>query len=369
MRFEKISEGFIYNSDKSGLKLSAAGPRCVYLNNDELVCSFFAQESMGANDSEIMLTRSRDGGETWTDCESVWPGMIGKYSIYGSISRSMKGELFLYGARTPMGQPGESSWCDATQGLKQNELIYSRSEDNGRTWTDPKVIPMPASGSAEAPGTMCISKSGRWIAPYSPYNTFDVSLKVDRNKVVAMYSDDRGETWKHSSMLYFDDMNSNGAEAWVVELDHGGLLGTSWHLNQNDGSDYPNAYALSYDKGTTWTKTMSTGILGQSTGLAPLKDGKALFIYNQRKHGETGVWMATVKPTETDFGIESNEIIWKAEKNTQSGMTSGGHSEWTDFSFGEPSVTVLPDDTLLVALWCSQPSGSGIRYLKLRMIA
>jgi hypothetical protein len=53
---------------------------------------------------------------------------------------------------------------------------------------------MPVSGSAEAPGTMCILNSGRWIAPYSPYNTFDPNLKVDRNQVIVMYSDDRGRT-------------------------------------------------------------------------------------------------------------------------------------------------------------------------------
>jgi hypothetical protein len=91
-----------------------------------------------------------------------------------------------------------------------------------------------------------------------------------------------------------------------------------------------------------------------------------VFIYNQRKHREPGVWIAVVKPTENDFGVESNEIVWRAQTRTQSG-TSGEHSEWKDFSFGEPSVTLLPDKTLLVALWCVQPAGQGIRYARLRM--
>jgi hypothetical protein len=105
--------------------------------------------------------------------------------------------------------------------------------------------------------------------------------------------------------------------------------------------------------------------MGQSTALAALPDGRALFIYNQRRHGEPGVWMAVVRPTEDDFGVESNEIIWRAQTRTQSG-TSGEHSEWTDFSFGEPSVALLPDNTLLVVLWCVQPAGQGIRYVRLR---
>ena len=137
-------------------------------------------------------------------------------------------------------------------------------------------------------------------------------------------------------------------------------------MNQQDGSDYPNAYALSPDGGRTWTPTRSTGILGQSTALAALPDGGALFIYNQRKHGEVGVWMALVRPTAESFGVQCNEIVWRAAKPTVAGCSTA-HSSWTDFAFGEPSVTLLPDGHLLVALWCIQPDGRGIRYVKLRM--
>ena len=152
----------------------------------------------------------------------------------------------------------------------------------------------------------------------------------------------------------------------MIELADGRLLGTTWHLNQKDGSDHPNAYAISTDGGESWKPTRSTGIMGQSTGLAALPDGRALFIYNQRKHGEPGVWLAVVKPTETDFGVEANEIIWRAQVKTQSG-SSGDHGLWMDYSFGEPSVLLLTDGTLLVTLWCIQPEGSGIQYVKLRM--
>ena len=74
--------------------------------------------------------------------------------------------------------------------------------------------------------------------------------------------------------------------------------------------------------------------------------------------------MAVVRPAEKDFGVESNEIAWRAQVRTQSG-TSGAHNEWTDFSFGEPAVALLPDKTLLLVLWCVQPAGQGIRFARL----
>lgn len=325
------------------------------------------QSKLGINDFKPLLTRSKDGGRTWSEPVSMWPHREKTHSIFGAISRAPNGDLFYFGSSYAIDTPGETFWSDATQGLKQNDLIWSRSTDDGKKWSEPRVIPMPIPGAAEAPGAMVVTRKGRWICCYAPYNTFDPKVVVDRNQIVALFSDDQGKTWKHNSMIRFPEKHQTGAEAWVMELADGRLVGTTWHMDQKTGQDHPNAYAVSNDGGNTWSPTRSTGIMGQSTGLGALPDGRALFIYNQRKHGEVGVWLAVAKPTERDFGVECNEIVWRAQTKTQSG-TSGKHNEWQDFSFGEPSVTLLPDKTLLVTLWCVQPSGQGIRYVKLKMM-
>src|SRR5205823_10004983 len=134
-------------------------------------------------------------GQTWTEQGPIWPHLTGRWATFVSLSRDSEGCLFLFGSRTVIDQPGETFWCDATQGLKQNELIWARSTDHGRTWTDPAVIPMTIPGAAEAAGPMCLTRRGRWLAPYSPYNTYDPGLSVDRPQVVVVRSDDRGRTW------------------------------------------------------------------------------------------------------------------------------------------------------------------------------
>lgn len=367
MKFETISEGFVTKRQPNTPTAIAAGPRCAVTKDGEVVCTFMVQSKLGINDFKPMVARSKDGGKTWSEPRFLWPQLQEKYSIFGAISRAPNGDFFFYGTWYPIDTPGESFWSDATQGLKQNELIWAKSTDGGQTWSAPKTFPMPIPGAAEAPGPMTITRKGRWVCCYAPYNTFDPKLIVDRNQIVAVRSDDQGKTWKHNSMIRFESKYSTGAEAWVIELADGKLLGTTWHMNQQDKSDHPNAYAISLDGGDTWKPYRSTGIMGQSTALTALPDGRALFIYNQRKHGEPGVWMAVAKPTEKDFGVESNQIVWSAQTKTQCG-SSGDHSAWTDFSFGEPSATLLPDKTLFVALWCVQPSGQGIRYAKLKIV-
>lgn len=366
MKFTAIQEGYVSKREPGSATAVAAGPRSVVTSGGHLLCSFLVQSKLGVNDFLPVLSRSHDGGVTWEEAQPVWPHLAERWSIFCSISRAPDGELFLYGIRIPIDRPGESFWSEATQGIKANELIWARSDDEGRSWTEPREIPMPIAGSAEAPGAMCVTRSGRWLACYAPYHTFDPQVRVDRNQVVLLASDDEGQSWRHTSMLRFAEEDSGGAEAWVVELADGRLLGTAWQVSYTEGVEFPTPYSLSRDGGATWTPAASTGIHGQSTALAPLPDGRALLVYNQRKHGEPGVWLAVARPTESGFGVEANQIVWRAEQTTQHG-TSAEHVEWEDFAFGEPSVTVLPGGELLVTLWCVQPSGHGIRYVKLRM--
>ena len=227
MQFEVLSEGFVHQTKADTSAAVAAMPRCAVTENGEVVCTFVVQQELGMNDFKPMIARSRDGGETWADSRFIWPHLHDSYCIVGSVSRAPSGELFFFGTRTPIDQPGESFWSDETQVLKQNELLWAKSVDGGNAWPDPTVIPMPIPGSAEAPGAMCIARGGHWLCCYAPYNTFDPDIVVDRNQVVLLRSDDEGETWRHGSMLRFEDADSGGAEAWVVELADGRLLGAN----------------------------------------------------------------------------------------------------------------------------------------------
>jgi hypothetical protein len=314
-------------------------------------------------------------------------------------------ELFLYGTTTPVGRPGESWWDGERQALKQNELVWARSTDGGRTWTRPTVIPMPIPGSAEAPGPLTVTSGGRWIACYAPYNTFDPRVVVDRNQIVAVLSDDEGRSWRHTSMLRFDDPQAGGAEAWVIELDEWPgdpdpsspegmrpltgrpakarrLVGTCWSMCLATGVDTPIPYAISHDEGTTWTPTRSTGITGQATSLAPAPPStrvelpvqhsgsvqlpsRVYVAYNQRAQPEPGVWLAIARPEDDEFDIERLGPAWLAEQATHVTDGDAGHDAWTDFAFGEPSVTPLWNGDVLVTLWCDQPSGRGIRFVRL----
>jgi hypothetical protein len=366
VKFETISQGFVFEGKPRTASAVAAGPRCVRTESGDLLCSFMVQSALGVNNFVVMLARSRDGGITWQDHRSLWPHLASTQSLFGSISRAPSGDLFIYGITIPIDQAGETFWSEATQGMKQNSLFWARSGDEGRTWTEPKSFSLPYPGSAEAPGPMCITRDGVWLVCYAPYNTFNPNDKVERDRIVVLRSEDQGSIWTAQPMIRFDQPESGGAEAWIIELADGRLLGTCWNVSLAGNGQLPNPYALSLDGGRTWLPTHSTGILGQSTALLALPDGRSLMAYNQRKHGEPGVWVARARPGADDFGLETNQVVWRAPTSTQKG-TSGEHDDWQDFAFGEPCLTLLENNELLLTFWCIQPDGQGIRFLKLRL--
>jgi hypothetical protein len=73
------------------------------------------------------------------------------------------------------------------------------------------------------------------------------------------------------------------------------------------------------------------------------------------------------RPTPEDFGLESNQIAWRAVTATQKGNDLS-HDAWKDFAFGEPCLTRLNDEHLLLTLWSLQPDALGIVFIKLRMV-
>ncbi len=368
MRFIIQDEGYIhdFNNTLNNYYKVLVGSRCSIKQNGDIICTYMMQSKKGINDFKPVLSESSDGGKTWVYKGDIWSDPEHKKSIFCSISLQRKDYFILYGTITPIDYIGEPFWNVETNGLKQNQLFYAKLiiNEQGFICEDPQTVPVPIICSMEAPGAMCITNKNRWIAPFAPYNTFDPNVYVERNRIVNVISDDEGKTWRYNDMIRFPDKDMAGAEAWVIQLTSGVLLGVCWNYSLQDGTDYPNQYTLSFDEGESWIKPKNTGITGQACAVTPLPNGKALFVYNQRKKDPVGIGLAYINPNQTSFGIEHNEVIWQAEKPTGDNFHTD-YSEWTDFSFGEPSITALSERSFLVSFWSTQPGKTGIRYIKL----
>ena len=180
--------------------------------------------------------------------------------------------------------------------------------------------------------------------------------------MVMLRREDGGKTFEPSGFAKMEPPCQYG-ESWLVRLSRDCHMVSTWQTAVVKGSD---RYFLSWDGAKTFQGPYIMPFDGQSTALEPWEDGKVFVVYNYRSIDPAGVWLALAKPDKDGFHMIANEPVWQSERKTYSD-SSGEFSEWTDFAFGEPHVTVLPGGELLVCLWYDQGEKKGIRFVKLAM--
>lgn len=354
--FRKIAEGDVFATTKDAS--NASGPRYVVLADGSLACTFMLNSKSGGNDFVPMIAYSADGA-VWTEAKPVWPELEGKKSVFVSLRGAGDGQVCLAGKAWDTAYPGEPFWSDEAAGMKENKLVFSISSD-GHSFPLPTEVDVPFYSSAEQPGGMLAENGGKLTMIYSPYPTIEKKEEADTGCMGILRSNDGGKTFSAAKFAQVEGPCQYG-EAWITRLTDGRLFVSTWQTAVPEKSTQ---YLLSEDDGATFAGPFTQPFRGQSTGIAPWKDDSVLIAYNQRKEGTIGVWLAMEKFNGTDVEVLENEPVWAAEIATKSG-TSGDFSQWTDFAFGEPSVTVLPDDSLLVTLWYRQNGVNGIRYVRL----
>ncbi|MDO4163847.1 MAG: sialidase family protein [Bacteroides sp.] len=227
-------------------------------------------------DIDILVNRSTDGGQTWSEPLTIAQG-LGRFKGYGDaalVRTDDKGGLLCIFV-------GGTGFFQSTLDVPQRTYVC-KSADNGLTWTRPRDITDQLFGKAcsdslrgKWTGSFCASGAGLlsrdgtiWFVA-AVRETSKRSIHDIANYVY--YSEDKGETWKVSSCVKADDAN----EAKIVELNDGSLLVSI--RNQQKG---PRFYSISKDRGQTWSpvktwnEMVEPGCNGDIIRYTSVKDGQ-----------------------------------------------------------------------------------------------
>ena len=352
--FRKLAEGDVFTTTA---ECATSGPRTAVLKDGGIVCTFMVNSRGGANDFVPMIAWSRDG-VSWSKARPIWPELTGKESTFVSVRNTLDGRFCLCGVQWHIDHPGEAFWSDEVGGMKENRLVYSLCDD-GLDFPLPRSVELPYYASAECPGGILVHADGTLDIIYSPYQTIEGKMRADTNCMVLLRSRDGGRTFQSQKFAAIDGPCLY-AESWLVRLSDGRLFASTWQTMSADS----NQYLLSGDDGASFSGPFPQPFRGQSTGICAGPDGTVYIAYNQRKEQPAGVWLALERPDESGPNLLANEPVWQARDITK-GDSSGDFAQWTDFAFGEPHVTLLPDGTLLVVLWYQEGDTKGVRWVRL----
>ncbi len=336
----------------------SAFPEAICLPDGDLLCSFSVgggQFVHGGSD----WARSSDQGLTWEiEGTLLAPTADPPSANYLKLSLSPDGQtIYAYGTRY-WGDPQEDQF-----GQRRGEAIFCTSTDNGHSWSEPRIIPMPDC-PLEVSHSLRPLASGRLLAP--------TGLLVCKERlgeeVLVAVSEDGGTTWPDHRTVFRDPAGKLGFwEQKLVEIKPGCLLAVAWTVTLGDYRDQTNSFAISQDDGWTWSPHRSTGIHGQTMTPVSLGGNRLLVLYN-RRYGKQGIVAALVTFDDHHWQVHQEFLVYDAQAERGGpDADQSGVDELASFQFGFPTAIELQDGTWLSTHWCVEQNVCGIRWTRFRI--
>ena len=333
-----------------------------------IACQHVGRE-LGAPDNHIEVLRSSDGGRTWRNQGSIHDGAPPHdgWSYRGpDIQEVPGGRLVMTATRF---KAGESKLFDPdSEALVRPEMILFWSEDAGRSWSAPQVVPVdlpPDRYTWNKAGDLSQLAPDRWMYPLETWKPVGYQGPPDQ-KAAAVFSCDQGETWGEFTVvaddrtgrcLWWDQMNARLPDGRIYTMLWTHLYGTS--------EDLVNHWVVSSDEGRSWSKPQPTNLRGQVCTPIPLPDGRVAAIYNYR-HEPQGVRVAVTEDL-SHFDVENEVVVFDAGAEATFGETDHDNflAEHLLIGFGKPKGIVLREGAILTFFWCTSGGVTHTRWVRL----
>ena len=360
----------------SVVPLQAQFPGFCRLAEDDIICVYKRGPAMTAIETDYALARSADGGITWKDEGVIWDR--GKddrpYSYgYGYPARLDNGDILLAGYRWDRSNSDAdlNIYNPTTLGAVPCDAVLFRSRDKGRTWSSPRVVPVPKDvAMANASGRIVELRDGRLMLPMESWKAWDEPGPVKQRSLVA-FSKDGGETWGHFTTVAMDPrcriLHWNGMFSRIGE---NRILVMYWGKDTRTEHDLTIPAAYSEDEGKTWRPTYDTGLVGQMGCTIDVGNGRAMAIFNRRDEQKPGVWAAISGDGGQTWPGDGHTCLWDAQGRAlfgsadQSNRSRSIYDEGT-MAFGKPDVIHLGGNRFLAGFWATANFVMHVRFARL----
>lgn len=325
-------------------------PRIVELPSGDLLALLAIGEAFESVDLATHVARSTDLGRTWKLEGPLYDKSTDKIPTSDAMKATVlrDGTLVAIGYRFFRQNQDEPIGIATTGGLLPGEDIVSFSDDEGRTWTLPEVIPSIRAGVIEIPGPCIETRSGDLLIFGAPFARPDGTFPLGQYGVL-LRSTDRGRSWENEAP-YFDtpERNISPYESGACEMQDGRIVAIVWAYGHLDAKNYPNHVTVSHDNGHSWSKPVDVGTPAESSNIMWLGDEMLLAIQCQRT-GDVGLFVRVVDFSNDVWRVVSETKVWGGVRAHE---TDSFAKQCSTMKFGQPSLLRLTNGDILATHWC-----------------
>ena len=312
-------------------------------NGDLLIMTREATEHY-ASDGDVVMLRSKDGGQTWGERQVIASSPLDEREGCGIQLKdgTIVVGVFYNNLYKPDGSYG-FNWKkelkeqgEPEAGKRYLGSYTITSTDNGKTWSQPSFIDskdMPYSeleGPTDAPIELPDGSIVMGLIGQKP--------EGDLNGVSAVMvrSTDKGKTWKFLSTIAGDAEGKQGGfmEPGIVRTKTGRIVAGL----RNHGPDQAIYTTYSDDDGKTWVSVQKTAMVGHPVDLIQLSDGRIMASY--------GIRTPHAKPqgVRACFSSDNGET-WDIKTEVQI------RKDFINWDVGYPESVELPDGRVLTVYY------------------
>lgn len=375
-RLEIVDAGILFiNPDPSRYHVFASHAHPLQRSAAEFIATYQRGAALYATDLQIALTRSHDGGVTWSDEGPIHDRSHDErpYSYHdGFLSQTRDGALHVLAFRIDRTDP-ERPMFSPSGGIIDLEIVRFSSTDGGRSWTPPLPVRLPLGLHATPSNPIVELPNGDWLAMLDQWHGQDEPGPY-RPRMIAITSSDRGATW--SAPYTFADGNADRIGFWhgkTILLQDGRLYSTFWTADMSDtrvgAIDRPIHQTFSTPNQRRPAIPSSTGLPGQTQWPAELPGGQLAMITTRRLCEQPGFTVALSLDGGQSWDPERQVRVWDATGWTNLGVHVPDvypHSHDT-VAFGAPTLMTTTQGELYASWWCTYASITHIRWARLRL--
>ena len=344
-------------------------PSIIQLRDGSLLAADEVASGLGAADARIEVLHSDDLGRTWHNLGNIHGNETDDAWSYRvpDIEELPDGRLLM--AATRIRASAEPIFDPQTETLQRPELLLFWSDDQGRSWTAPQVVPVhlpPEKYTWNKAGRLRRFSSTRWMFPFETWKPEEWDGPPDQ-KAAAIFSRDRGRTWGGLTAVADD---GSGRLLWWdqqhIRLPDGRVYTLLWTHRYGTSDDLPVHWVISEDEGATWSQTVCTNLRGQLCCPVALADGRVAAVYNYR-HEPQGVRVA-ISDDLTTFDLENEITIFDTATEATLGVPKNENfmTQHMLIGFAKPGGILLNDGTIMASFFCTVAGVTHTRWGRLQ---